>query len=683
MVPPVLRVCLTAIAAALLAPAVLAQTSDASAAEVPKDAQHFVISSFAGKQGDSWRWTAPDGTRHNRESMSMRGLKWDLSFEGQPGTAGLPAKMTLQGTTPSGTVDETFAVHSGQARWRSSVDEGAAPFTDRFYSAHTGPIETTAWLLEQLVASPSKQIDLLPSGTARAEHLGSLQIGEGATRQTIDLWSLTGVNATPQLFWTDQQRRFFSLTAYGYLTWLPEAYLGEFSKMQAFGAAASQKKTSELARALARKPHGPVAFTHVRLFDADNLRFLEDHAVVVDNGRISAVGPVATTAIPRGAEIIEGRGMTLTPGLWDAHKHVSDDYSGIQSLAFGVTSIRDPGNSDSKSMDRRARRATGDLLFPHMYLSSMIDGKGPYTAQVANVATSEAEAIAHVRRAKANDFGGIKIYGSFDPAWLPATIAAAHKLGLHVHGHLPAGLRPLDVIEAGYDEITHINWLMMQGMPEQVVQQSNSILRVEGPGRYGKDVDLDGPVFTQLVGTMAAKQIYVDPTMVVFEGLLATEQGEMSAAAIPYVGTMPTAVERSLRTGGLKPPSGTTRADFRASWAKMIGLLGRLHRAGVPIVAGTDATGYELIRELEIYQQAGFTPAEALAAATILPARLVGQDSTTGSIKVGKVADLVLVAGDPSVRIGDMRHTRIVMLDGMLLDADALRANAGFTGRPK
>ena len=81
--------------------------------------------------------------------------------------------------------------------------------------------------------------------------------------------------------------------------------------------------------------------------------------------------------------------------------------------------------------------------------------------------------------------------------------------------------------------------------------------------------------------------------------------------------------------------------------------------------------------------QAGFTPAEALAAATIVPARLVGQDKSTGSIKAGKVADLVLVEGDPSKRIGDLRQTRVIMLDGKLLDADALRAAAGFSGRPK
>ena len=130
-------------------------------------------------------------------------------------------------------------------------------------------------------------------------------------------------------------------------------------------------------------------------------------------------------------------------------------------------------------------------------------------------------------------------------------------------------------------------------------------------------------------------------------------------------------------------PKDLTRADYRKSWATLVQLLAKMHTAGIPIVAGTDGAGIEIIRELEIYVESGFTPAEALATATIAPARLVGQDARTGSIKVGKTADLVLVEGDPSTRIADLRQTRTVMLDGTLLDADALRDAAGFSGRPK
>ena len=112
-------------------------------------------------------------------------------------------------------------------------------------------------------------------------------------------------------------------------------------------------------------------------------------------------------------------------------------------------------------------------------------------------------------------------------------------------------------------------------------------------------------------------------------------------------------------------------------------LITRLNEAGVPIVAGTDGMGIELVRELELYQEAGFTPAQAIQSATIVPARVVGADKRTGSIAVGKEADLVLVDGDPSKELGALRRVVTVVNDGYVMDADALRKAAGYTGRPK
>jgi imidazolonepropionase-like amidohydrolase len=594
----------------------------------------------------------------------------------------MPATLAIRGVTPQGDAAETFDISGGAAKWKSPVDSGNTPYAaNTFYTSQGGPIDTTAWFLERLLEAPDKTLALLPGGKARATKVTSLDVGEGTAKQTINLWTITGIGSSPVPIWADSNGRFFALTLG--LAWLPEAYAGELAKLNKAQAAAIAEQAPGLAKSLVKVPAGPVAFTNVRLFDADGLRFLSGQTVIVSKGMIVSVGPAAKTRLPKGAQIIDGRGKTLIPGLWDCHMHVGDDYTGLQELSLGVTSVRDPGNNDELTIGRRTRAAAGNLLAPNVYPSSLIDGKGPYTAQVANVATSEAEAIAHVDKAKAKQFNGVKFYGTFKPAWLPATIAEAHKQGLHVHGHVPAGIRPMQAIRDGYDEITHINWIMMQAMPDSVIAVSNGIMRFEGPGRYAKDVDLDGPVITEIVGAMAAKKIYSDPTMVAFEGLYVPENGELSPAYAPFVGTLPPISERGFRSGGFAVPKDLTRADYRASWAKMVALLGKMHKAGVPIVAGTDGSGIELIHELEIYLQAGFTPAEALAAATIVPARLVGQDKRTGSIRVGKVADLVLVDGDPSNRISDLRQTRIVMLGGKLLDADALRTAAGFSGRPK
>ena len=542
-------------------------------------------------------------------------------------------------------------------------------------------MDTNADFIERLIKAPGRTLELLPGGKAHAEKVTSLEVGDAANRQTITCWSVTGISNSPTPVWTDAKGRFFGIN-FGGLAWLPAGYEDLLTRTEKAQDDAFAAEVARISRSLPRIPKGPVAFTGVRLYDADAIRFLADQTVVVDHGRIVAVGPAASTAVPAGAERIDGRGKTLLPGLWDAHMHVGDDYTGLQELSMGVTSVRDPGNSDALTQSRAARRAKGELLFPNVYPSSLIDGKGPYTAQVANVATSEAEAIALVRTAKANGFIGIKLYGTFNPQWLPATIGEAHKLGLHVHGHIPAGIRPLDAVNAGYDEISHINWIMMQALPDSVIQVSNGIARFEGPGRYAKDVDLDAEPMKSFVATLAAKKIISDPTMGAFESLYVPENGELSPAYAPFVGTLPPTIERGFRQGGFAVPKDLTRADYRASWAKMVELLRRMHQAGVPIVAGTDGAGIELVRELEIYTEAGMTPAEALATATIAPARLVGADRSTGSIAVGKTADLFLIEGDPSTRIGDLRQSRIVMMGDKLMDADALRTAAGFAGRP-
>jgi imidazolonepropionase-like amidohydrolase len=678
----VLRKLVLAALGLTLGTAALAQVPTADLAKPPAGATHYIIQSTGGKHGDSWRWTSADGARMGRESINLRGQVFELDSSGKDGADGMPASLVVRGVTPQGDAGETFTVAGGKASWKSPVDAGSAAYSaPAFYASQGGPIETTAWLLERLLASPTKSLPLLPGGLARAEKLTTVTVGEGAARKEVTAWAVTGIANFPVPVWADAGNKFFGFSFF--LSWLPEAYAGEHGRLTEAQTKALAAQAPALAKSLVKVPAGPVAFTNVQVYDSEAKVFISDQTVIVDKGLIAAVFPSRETKVPAGAQIIDGRGKTLLPGLWDCHMHVGTDFSGLQELSMGVTSIRDPGNDDSQTMDRRQRATAGQLLFPNVYASSLIDGKGTYTAQVANVANSETEAVALVDKAKQNGFIGVKFYGTLNKDWLPAAAAEAHKQGLHVHGHIPVGMRPLAAINAGYDEITHINWIVMEAMPDSVIKESNGIMRFEGPGRFAKDLDLNSKAITDIVSTMAAKGIYSDPTMVAFEGLYFPENGDLSPAYAPFVGTLPPATERGFRVGGFAVPKDLTRAHYRASWAKMVQLLGKMHKAGVPIVAGTDGAGIELVRELEIYVEAGLTPAEALATATIVPAKLVGQDKKTGSIKVGKVADLVLVDGDPSKRISELRNTRVIVLGGKLLDADALRTAAGFSGRPK
>jgi imidazolonepropionase-like amidohydrolase len=159
--------------------------------------------------------------------------------------------------------------------------------------------------------------------------------------------------------------------------------------------------------------------------------------------------------------------------------------------------------------------------------------------------------------------------------------------------------------------------------------------------------------------------------------------GTVAPAYKPYVGIISPVLDRYFKSGGHPLVQGFTRDDYRKSFGKMSELVRRLNEAGVTVVAGTDGSGIELVRELELYQQAGFTPAQAIQSATIVPARVVRADKRTGSIAVGKEADMVLVDGDPSKELGALRRVVTVVSDGYVMDADALRKAAGYLGRPK
>jgi imidazolonepropionase-like amidohydrolase len=662
--------------------AMLAQVPADQLAKPPEGAVAFTILSTSGVNGHSYMWTTADGTRMSRESILLRGMVTEIDQEVKFGADHMPSLWIVRGVSPNGDAGETFRIEGHHASWKSPVDKGESAYASPTYYEAVGGTSAggTAIFIENLLAAPDKSMPMFPGGRAHAEKLTETVVGKGSRELKVTAWAITGVEPSPIPIWTTADGKFFGVASA--LSCLPVGYEDAIKPLLKAQDDALAARTSVIARRMLQSSPVPVAFEHVRAF-VDGTHFAEDQTVVVQGGKISAVGSASSVPAPPGAKVIDGRGKTLVPGLWDSHQHVSDDFSGTFLLSLGITSARDPGNDNDLTLARARRRAAGDLLAPHVYPSLLIDGKGPNTAQLGTVVTSADEAVAAVRMAKANNFNAIKIYGTFNPAWVAPAATEAHALGLHVHGHVPAGMRPSEAIAAGYDEITHIYFVMMDAMPKDVVDTSNGINRFNGIGRYAKDVDFSKPPMSTLLATMSQKHTYSDPTLVVAESIFVPENGDLSPAYAPYVGTMPPASERSFRQGGFVVPKDLTREDFRRSFDKLAELVALMHKDGIPIVAGTDGSGLELVRELELYVKVGFTPEEALAAATIVPARLIGLESSTGSIAVGRNADLVLVEGDPSHRIGDLRNTRWVMMDGRLMDADELRSVSGFSGRPK
>ena len=658
----------------------LAQVPAAQLATPPAGARHFIIESTGGKHGDSWMWTAADGTRMGRESMNLRGQVWETDTSGKAGADGLPAAITVRGVSPQGDAAESFAVEAGKAVWKSQIDAGDVAYgAPAFYATMGGPASLTAWLIEALIASPDKSLAMLPGGRATAKVLTTAEVGSGASKKTVTAWAVSGLSTSPVPVWTDADGKFFGL-AFG-LGWLPEGDEGELAKLEATQAKAIAAQAPALVKALLKTPAGPVAFTHVRLFDADAGIFRPDQTVIVDKGLIVKVGPAAKVA-PGKAMVIDGTGKTLVPGLWDAHRHMGADFDFLSNLANGITSFRSPGDMIDRAVSVRARRQSGELLVGEGWAQAIVDKKDPLAAQGSETVSSAAETIAAVRKIKAAGLWGVKFDTSMDPAWIAPAAAEAHRLGLHVSGHVPARMRPLEAVRAGYDELTHINFVVMQLMPQSVVDKANTAARIEGPAKYARGLDLAAPEAQAMLAELKRSGTVVDPTLVVFEHALTKDGGAPDAAYAPYARVVPATLARGFNAGGHPLIENLTRDDYRASFAKLLELTGRLHRAGVPIVAGTDGEGLELVRELELYQKAGMSAAAAIQTATMNVARLVGADKRTGSIAVGKEADMILVDGDPSRELGALRRIDQVVMDGTLMSGEALRTAAGYSGRP-
>jgi len=388
------------------------------------------------------------------------------------------------------------------------------------------------------------------------------------------------------------------------------------------------------------------------------------------------VAPDAELTAPADAQVIEARGRFLMPGLWDNHQHFGDN-DGALDIANGVTSARDMANDTDAFLRRVARFDAGTELGPRVWKAGIIDGTGPFAGPTRMRISSAAEAIQDVGWYADHGYGQIKIYSSVPPPIVPVIAAEAHARGLRVSGHVPAFMSAQQFVADGADEIQHLNFIVLDFLFDQV-KETRNMNRFTAVAAHAREFTPDKPQVQAFIAYLARHHTVLDPTMNVFEARFCGNPAAVPPGLEQIAPRMPAQVRRTLLSGALVVPKGEDDA-YREALPAMLRLLKALYDAGVTIIPGTDAlAGYTLHHELELYVRAGIPPAEVLRLATLTSAQVIGANGERGVIAPGKLADLILVDGDPATQIADIDRVSLVMKGGRIFDPARIEQALGI-----
>ncbi|HEV7505585.1 MAG TPA: amidohydrolase family protein [Thermoanaerobaculia bacterium] len=597
-----------------------------------------------------------------------RGPKTETRFRLGPG--GVPVSEHITGhdywKVP---VDEQFDLKAGKATWKNAAENTTRPVTGpAFYLGLNAPPQEFELLTRALLAAPGGRLPLLPAGEARVEKLESRKVQAGGKERTADLYAVSGLGFSPSYEWLDSDHHLVAgIQGWGAI--FPEGWDSVIPELTKAQDAAEAARLKTLAAKLAHHPKGALVVQHARLFDPESGKLNAETTVVVAGNRIQAVGHDGEVAAPAGAEIIDAKGKALLPGLWDMHTHLSDD-DGLLNMAAGVTTVRDMANDIDKLQDLKRRWESGEAVGPRVLMAGFMDAPGPFAGPTKVLVSTEKEALDWVDRYAAMGYVQIKLYSSLDPKLVPAIVKRAHEKGLRVSGHIPNGMIAEEAVRAGFDEIQHVNFLELNFLDRKI--DTRTPARFTEVGEHSAELDLNSDKVKNFIALLKEHGTVLDVTLATFEALYMAPANAVGPTYAGVVDRFPPTVQRGFVGGGLTAPAGHEQR-YKDSFRAMENLVLALHKAGVTVVAGTDALcGFALHRELELYVDAGFSPADALRAATLVPARVMKRDQDLGSVAPGKLADFILVDGDPTARIGDIRRVMLTVKDGVVYDPAAL-----------
>ena len=566
-----------------------------------------------------------------------------------------------------GVVEERYLRKGNLAEWVSKSERGSRRLRGKgFYLPLDSSWQVNSLMITALSNSRTNTIPLIPDGNLVQQRLDEVAVTNNGQNQVLQLVMHTGIGLSPQFFWatTDADPHLFAVILPGNLAVIQEGWEGNLPALKQSQQAASEKMLATRAQELQHPMPGLTVIRNARVFNSETAVLNPASDVYLLRGKITAIFP-AGSKVGKAEYEIDAAGRVLLPGLFDMHAHINR-WSAAYHLTAGVTSVRDLGNSNVELQEMMDEAEAGQLLLPRLIPAGFVDGKSPYSSHDGFLIAEAGDIQAAVDWYVLRGYSQLKIYNSFPVELIPDIVSYAHKRGLKVSGHVPAFMRTEDALDGGFDEIHHINQVLLNFLvtPET---DTRTLERFYLPAEKVGGMNFDSADIQVFIDKLKENNTVIDPTLTAFD-FIKQRDGETAEPYRTIASFMPPDIRRGFRMGIMNIPNEETAKRYDASYKKMVEFVGRLYKAGVPLVAGTDTlAGFSLHSELVLYVKAGLTPAQALQIATLNGAKFTNTLSDRGTITPGKLADLILIDGDPTKNIEDIRKVALVITRGKLI----------------